>query len=101
MRHLGWVLAILIVLLQYPLWLGKGSWLRVWELERQMAEQHSANAALVTRNNQLAAEVKDLKTGYEAIESRARYELGMIKQNEVFFQVMEQAGQSHMQEDNP
>lgn len=91
MRGLGWVLAGLIVLLQYPLWLGKGSWLRVWELDRQLADQSRANLALAERNDQLAAEVKDLKSGYEAIEARARYELGMIKENEVFYQVMEPA----------
>lgn len=89
MRGLGWVLAGLIVLLQYPLWLGKGSWLRVWELDRQLDDQRAANLALAERNDQLAAEVRDLKTGYDAIEARARYELGMIKGNEVFYQVME------------
>ena len=89
MRGLGWVLAGLIVLLQYPLWLGKGSWLRVWELDRQLDDQRAANLALAERNDQLAAEVRDLKTGYDAIEARARYELGMIKGNEVFYQVTE------------
>jgi cell division protein FtsB len=89
MPRLAWVLTALIVVLQYPLWLGKGSWLRVWELERQLDDQRAANSALVDRNDQLAAEVKDLKTGYDAIESRARYELGMIKGNEIFYQVMD------------
>lgn len=78
-----------IVLLQYPLWFGKGSWLRVWALQRQVEEQHRANEALAARNAQLAAEVQDLKTGYGAIEARARFELGMIRRDEVFFQVME------------
>jgi cell division protein FtsB len=94
MRGLAWVLTGLIVLLQYPLWLGKGSWLRVWELDRQVTDQRAANAALAERNSQLAAEVQDLKSGYEAIEARARYELGMIKGHEVFYQVMETPGQS-------
>jgi cell division protein FtsB len=89
MRGLTWVLAVLIVLLQYPLWLGKGSWLKVWDLKRQIVEQQAANAVLVARNAQLAAEVNDLKVGYGAIEARARYELGMIRRDEVFFQVME------------
>lgn len=92
MRGLGWVLTGLIVLLQYPLWLGKGSWLRVWELDGRLADQRIANVALAERNDQLAAEVKDLKTGYEAIETRARYELGMIKGNEIFYQVMDPPG---------
>ncbi|HRH81263.1 MAG TPA: cell division protein FtsB [Thiobacillaceae bacterium] len=91
MRGLTWILAILIILLQYPLWLGKGSWPRVWELEKQVAGQRIANQALEARNSQLAAEVRDLKTGYDALEERARYELGMIRQDEVFIQVMETA----------
>jgi cell division protein FtsB len=89
MKGWTWVLMALIVMLQYPLWLGKGSWLKVWDLERQLSEQRLANQALAARNTQLAAEVNDLKTGYGAIEARARYELGMIKKDEVFFQVME------------
>jgi cell division protein FtsB len=89
MKPLTWLLAALILLLQYPLWLGKGSWLKVWDLKRQVAEQRAANQVLLARNAQLAAEVDDLKTGYGAIEARARYELGMIRQDETFFQVME------------
>lgn len=91
MRGLTWVLVLLIILLQYPLWLGKSSWLKVWDLKRQITEQRAANLVLVARNGQLAAEVNDLKTGYGAIDARARYELGMIRQDEIFFQVMEPA----------
>jgi len=91
MRGLTWVLALLVVSLQYPLWVGKGSWLKVWDLQRQIVEQRAANEVLVARNGQLAAEVDDLKTGYGAIEARARYELGMIREDEIFFQVMEPA----------
>lgn len=91
MRGLTWVLIVMIVLLQYPLWLGKGSWLKVWGLKRQIVEQRAANEVLAARNAQLAAEVNDLKTGYGAIEARARYELGMIRKDEIFFQVMEPA----------
>lgn len=77
----------LIVLLQYPLWLGKGGWLRVWDMDRQLTAQREANQKLETRNAGLDAEVRDLKTGTEAIEERARYELGLIKEGEVFVQV--------------
>lgn len=91
MRGLTWVLLTLIVLLQFPLWLGKGSWLRVFDLERQLEAQQAANAALRSRNARLAAEVRDLKTGYDALEERARFELGMIREDEVFFQVLEPA----------
>ena len=89
MRILSIVFAALIVLLQYPLWLGKGGWLRVWEIDRQVNAQKGGNAALRVRNDALDAEVRDLKQGYDAIEERARYELGMIRQDEIFFHVME------------
>jgi len=79
----------LIALLQYPLWLGKGSWLRVWDLSRQIATQQEKNDLLKARNDTLDAEVRDLKSGRAAIEERARSELGMVKKDEVFFQVLE------------
>ncbi len=88
MRALSLALVALIVLIQYPLWLGKGSWLRVWEVDRQIASQREKNSALQVRNNIIEAEVRDLKQGLEAIEERARSELGMIKQDEIFFQLL-------------
>ena len=89
MRWLTLVLVVLIALLQYPLWLGKGSWLRVWDLNQQIEKQQEINAGLHVRNDKLDAEVRDLKQGYAAIEERARSELGMVKQDEVFYQVIE------------
>lgn len=89
MRWLTLLLVALIAALQYPLWLGKGSWLRVWDLSRQIETQQEANAKLKARNDSLDAEVRDLKQGYAAIEERARSELGMVKQDEVFYQVMD------------
>ena len=89
MRILSIVFAALILLLQYPLWLGKGGWLRVWEIDRQVKAQKDVNARMRVRNDALDAEVRDLKQGYDAIEERARYELGMIRQDEIFFHVME------------
>lgn len=91
MRWLSAALVALLVLLQYPLWLGKGGWLRVWDVDRQLQQQRENNRLLETRNAGLDAEVRDLKQGYEAIEERARYELGMIRQDEVFVQIPEQA----------
>jgi cell division protein FtsB len=88
MKILSIVLAGLLVLIQYPLWIGKGSWLRVWELDRSLTQQRDQNAKLKARNDALDAEVKDLKQGLEAVEERARYELGMIKKDEVFYQVV-------------
>ena len=87
MKILSGVLVALILAIQYPLWLGKGGWLRVWDVDRQLDAQQAKNTRLETRNNALAAEVKDLKQGHDAIEERARYELGMVKNDEVFFQV--------------
>ena len=97
MKALTLIFVILIALLQYPLWLGKGSWLRVWELNRQVHEQQEKNIALKARNAMLDAEVSDLKSGKAAIEERARSELGMIKQDEVFFQVIEAQPQQPVQ----
>jgi cell division protein FtsB len=88
-KALTLIFVILIALLQYPLWLGKGSWLRVWDLNRQIAEQQEKNNGLKARNETLNAEVLDLKSGRAAIEERARSELGMVKQDEVFYQVLE------------
>ena len=78
---------MLIAALQYPMWLGKGGWLQVRETDRQLAAQREENARLKARNEGLDADVRDLKTGSEAIEERARSELGMIRNDEVFFQV--------------
>jgi len=86
-RWLAVVFVALIVALQYPMWLGKGGWLQVRETDRQLAAQREANARLKARNDGLDAEVRDLKTGFEAIEERARSELGMVRHDEVFFQL--------------
>ncbi len=89
MKALTLIFVALIALLQYPLWLGKGSWLRVWDLSHQLSQQQEKNNALKARNDTLDAEVRDLKSGRAAIEERARSELGMVKQDEVFYQVLE------------
>ncbi len=86
MRVLTGILVALILAIQAPLWLGKGGWLRVWDVDQQLAAQNAKNGRLEVRNGALAAEVKDLKQGSEAVEERARYELGMVKNDEVFFQ---------------
>ena len=89
MRFLTLALVAVVVLLQYPLWLGKGGWLRVWDYDHQLAQEKEANKKLEMRNGGLDAEVRDLKQGYDAIEERARFDLGMIKQDEVFVQIPE------------
>lgn len=99
MKLLTLVLIAMIALLQYPLWLGKGSWLKVWEVNQQVITQHETNQQLKIRNAVLDAEVKDLKQGHDAIEERARSELGMIKQDEIFFQVLESSENNTSQPD--
>jgi cell division protein FtsB len=89
MKLLTLLLATLIALLQYPLWLGKGSWLRVWDVDQQLRAQHETNLKLRSRNAALDAEVRDLKQGFDAIEERARNELGMVRQDEIFFQLLD------------
>jgi len=86
MRLVTVVLIVLLGLIQYPLWWGHGGWLRVKDLERQLADQNQKNADLKQRNDRLAGEVQDLEQGTDASEERARYELGMIKSSEIFVQ---------------
>ncbi|MER1966227.1 cell division protein FtsB [Castellaniella sp. GW247-6E4] len=88
MRLLVLVLAALTVAAQYPLWWGKGGWMRVHELQKQVAAQQENTQALAARNNALQAEVQDLKSGTSAIEERARGELGMIREGEYFVQIL-------------
>lgn len=87
MRWAVLVLVLLVGLLQYPLWMGKGGWLRVWEVDRQLQAQREVNARLEARNAGLEAEVRDLKSGNEAIEERARFELGLTRPGEIYVQV--------------
>lgn len=88
MRLITLALAALLILIQYPLWFGKGGWLKVADLEAQVEGAHQKNEQLKARNAKLDSEVGDLKDATGAVEERARYELGMIKQNEVFIQVV-------------
>ena len=95
MKLVTLALIALIALLQHPLWLGKGSWLRVWEVDQQVRAQREANQKLALRNGALDAEVRDLKQGLDAIEERARSELGMIKRDEIFFQILDERQAAH------
>ncbi len=91
MKTLAFVLVILIALVQYSLWYGKGGWLEVFDLEKQLQDQHRLNQKLQNQNTVLEAEIIDLKQGFDAIEELARNELGMIRKDEVFFQVQQPA----------
>ena len=88
MRIIVYAMLALLIAIQFPLWLGKGGWLRVYELDRQVTKQMEKNEALAGRNAKLAGEVQDLKDGTKAIEERARAEHGMSKDGEIFVQVI-------------
>lgn len=90
MRLLFLVLFVLLGLIQYPLWLGKGGWFKVWDLQRQVATQRETNDGLRARNAALDAEVRDLEAGSGAVEERARGELGMMREGEVFVHILPQ-----------
>ncbi len=92
MRLLLLVLIALVALIQYPLWMGRGGWFAVWDSQEQVASQRSINDGLRARNAALAAEVEDLRSGTEAAEERARGELGMIRNAEVFVQILPPEG---------
>ncbi|MDR3480309.1 MAG: cell division protein FtsB [Burkholderiaceae bacterium] len=94
MRLIALCLLTLLLLIQYPLWLGKGGWLRTWDLQRQVAAAQKKNEELKARNAKLASEVSDLKDGTGAVEERARLELGMIKNDEIFVQIAQSSAQA-------
>ncbi|MEO8837055.1 MAG: cell division protein FtsB [Caldimonas sp.] len=87
MRWITLALAALLVMVQAELWLGKGGVPRMVELQRKLAAQQATNATARHRNEQLTAEVSDLKEGLEMVEEKARFELGMIKPDEIFVQL--------------
>ncbi len=88
MRVLLTILIVLLVALQAKLWLGEGGYRDVQRLRERVAEQERENAALRERNEQLRAEVEDLREGLDAVEERARSELGMIREGEEFYLVV-------------
>ncbi len=88
MRLLATTLLLLLVLLQYRLWFGNGSMTDLHHLESIKQAQVEENTELKERNQSLAAEVIDLKQGLDAIEERARSDMGMVRENETFFQIV-------------
>ncbi len=83
------LLVSLLALVQFRLWVGDKSLAEVWRLRQAIDHQTAENALLQSRNQRLEAEVRDLKTGLEAVEERARLELGMIRKDEIYFQIVE------------
>ena len=88
MRIVIYSMLVLLIAIQYPLWLGKGGWLKVYEMERQVELQEAKNSLLALHNAKLSGDVKDLKDGTRAIEERARVEHGLIKEGEFFVQIL-------------
>ncbi|TVP61528.1 MAG: cell division protein FtsB [Halomonadaceae bacterium] len=89
MKALWIIMAVLIVLLQARLWAGEGSYAQVWQIQDQIDQQQAANAKLAARNEELFAEVANLSDGKRAIEERARTNLGMVRDGETFFLVVD------------
>ncbi len=88
MRFLLAILLLILILLQLKMWFGEGGFSDVRRLEQRVEEQTKENEALAQRNRELRAEVEDLRQGLGAVEERARSELGLIKENEEFYQVV-------------
>ncbi len=88
MRVVTLILVVLLILLQFKLWLGEGGFREVARLETRVEEQRQKNTDLLQRNAELQAEVEDLRERLDAVEERARNELGLIKQSEQFYQVV-------------
>ena len=89
MKFLTFIFVTLIFALQYPLWFGKGGWLNVISLQKQIDQQLKVNELIKSENDILLAVVQDLKNGTDVIEGKARFDLGLIKKNETFFLIID------------
>ena len=90
MKYLVAILIPLLLVLQYALWFGEGGVLELWRLKQSIETQALENDKLRERNAALEGEVRDLKKGLEALEERARSEMGMIGKDEIFFQIVDE-----------
>lgn len=88
MKTLIFTLVVLLLLLQYQLWFSDGGIVSIHRLDQSIESRRQANAALIERNHQLAADVQDLKKGNDAVAERARNDLGMVKKGEIFYQIV-------------
>ena len=88
MKALIVLLVLLLALVQFRLWVGEESLAEVWRLRQGIEQQSAENVLFKSRNQRLEAEVRDLKNGLEAVEERARLELGMIRKDEIYFQIV-------------
>ncbi|WP_108646493.1 cell division protein FtsB [Polynucleobacter rarus] len=88
MRYIVYGLFILLVAIQYPLWIGKGGWLYVYQLDKEVKVLADSNKELEIRNAKISGDVQDLKQGTKGVEERARLEHGMVKDNEILVKVL-------------
>lgn len=89
MRPIFIILIIALVVLQHKLWLGDGNLIQWVNLEKKLETHEQENTKLAARNKALEADIKELKSGKQALEEQARYELGMIKEEEVYYQFVD------------
>ena len=89
MRYIVYGLLVLLIAIQYPLWIGKGGWLHVYQMDKEVQVQEAKNRELENRNNKITGDVNDLRQGTRAVEERARIEHGMVKESETMVQIVQ------------
>jgi len=89
LRYIVYGLLGLLIAIQYPLWIGKGGLLHVYQMDKEVQAHQAKNSQLENRNNKLAGDVNDLRQGTRAVEERARIEHGMVKENETMIQIVQ------------
>ena len=89
MRYIVYGLVVLLIAIQYPLWIGKGGWLHVYQMDKEVQSQEAINRELENRNNKITGDVNDLRQGTRAVEERARIEHGMVKESETRVQIVQ------------
>jgi cell division protein FtsB len=89
LRYIVYGLVVLLIAIQYPLWIGKGGWLHVYQMDKEVQAQEAQNRELENRNNKITGDVNDLRQGTRAVEERARIEHGMVKESETMVQIVQ------------
>ena len=89
MRYIVYGLVVLLIAIQYPLWIGKGGWLHVYQMDKEVQTQEAKNRELENRNNKITGDVNDLRQGTKAVEERARIEHGMVKESETMVRIVQ------------
>lgn len=89
MKWIAVILMVVLTALQYRIWFGQSSFQKIQQQQQKVAQIEQENRELTNRNLKMIAELRDLQDGTEAIEERARYQLGMIKEGETFFRILD------------